>query len=267
MLAGAGDADVEQAAFLLDRVGRTRALEGVVDREHALVEADEEDGVPLQALGHVDADQGHALHLGRVLGAHPLLEHANDPEIADLWVRGEDLLDQLHEGVEGLPALAFLRTAGFGGGEPDRGECRLRGVEDLLPGLRACALCSSSPARLTGRLAAKAARALRQRPQALPDLGAGEEALPALDLVRDPGFLQGVFERTGLGVNAVQHRDLCGPHPLLDELGNLLRHPLGLCCLIGVFHELRLRAVGALPLQLQAGPGSPALSLADHLVG
>src|SRR5699024_6494370 len=161
VLAGAGDADVEQAAFLLDRVGRTRALEGVVDREHALVEADEEDGVPLQALGHVDADQGHTLHLRWVLGAHPFLEHADDSEVADLRVRGEDLLDQLHQGVEGLPALAFLRTAGLGGGEAHRGECRLRGVEDLLPGLRAGALCSSSPARLTGRLAAKAARALR----------------------------------------------------------------------------------------------------------
>src|SRR5699024_4598924 len=135
------------------------------------------------ALGHVDADQGHTLHLRWGLGAHPFLEHADDPEVADLRVRGEDLLDQLHQGAAGLPALEFLRTAGLGGGEAHRGECRLRGVEALLPGLRAGALCSSSPARLSGRLAAKAARALRQRPPALPDLGAGEEALPALDLV------------------------------------------------------------------------------------
>src|SRR5699024_10762557 len=120
-------------------------------------------------------------YLRRVLGAHPFLEHADDPEVADLRVRGEDLLDQLHQGVEGLPALAFLRTAGLGGGEPHRGECRLRGVEDLLPGLRAGAVCSSCAA-VTVRLAAEVPRAFSQRAQALPDLGAGEEALPALDL-------------------------------------------------------------------------------------
>ncbi len=55
--AGAGHADVEQPALLLDR-GRGV---GVRDRQGAVLEAAEEDRVPLQALGGVEGGQGDAV--------------------------------------------------------------------------------------------------------------------------------------------------------------------------------------------------------------
>src|SRR5699024_2641994 len=47
-----GDAHVQQAPLLLDRV-RTR-VDRVADGHPALVDADEEDGIPLEALGSVE---------------------------------------------------------------------------------------------------------------------------------------------------------------------------------------------------------------------
>ena len=60
----AGDAHVEQPALLLDRLVGPR----VRGRQRALDEPDQEDRVPLQALGRVQAGQGHAVHRGARAG-------------------------------------------------------------------------------------------------------------------------------------------------------------------------------------------------------
>ena len=69
LLAGTRDGDVEQPPLLLDRVGPRQRLR---DRHDAVDEPDDEDGVPLQALGRVHRGEGHPLHGRGVLGVGPL---------------------------------------------------------------------------------------------------------------------------------------------------------------------------------------------------
>ena len=71
---GPGHADVEEAPLLLD------GLRGVGhrDRQEAVGAADEEHGVPLQALGGVERGQGDPLDRRRVLARGPLVELADE---------------------------------------------------------------------------------------------------------------------------------------------------------------------------------------------
>jgi hypothetical protein len=70
VLAGPGHPDVEQPPLLLDLLGGL----GIDDRQRAVDQADQEDRVPLQALGRVQRGQRDALQRGRVLGLGALLE-------------------------------------------------------------------------------------------------------------------------------------------------------------------------------------------------
>ncbi len=70
VLPGPRDADVEQAALLLDR----RLRLGHRDGEEPLAQADDEDGVPLEALGRVEGGERDAVDGGRVLGGRPLAQ-------------------------------------------------------------------------------------------------------------------------------------------------------------------------------------------------
>ena len=63
MLARPGDPDVQQPPLLLDGLGGV----GVRDRQHAVDEPDEQDRVPLQALGRVQRGQRDSLDRGCVL--------------------------------------------------------------------------------------------------------------------------------------------------------------------------------------------------------
>ena len=83
-LAGAGHPDVEQPALLLDRLGRV----GHGDGQEAVGAADEEHGIPLQALRRVQRRERDALHRGGVLLGGALLELGDEHRHPSLWVAG-----------------------------------------------------------------------------------------------------------------------------------------------------------------------------------
>ena len=74
MLAGAGDADVQQAPFLVHGFGGV----GEGDGHEPFAEPHEEHGIPFQAFGGVQRGQGDALDGGRVLGEGPFLEFVDE---------------------------------------------------------------------------------------------------------------------------------------------------------------------------------------------
>ena len=71
---GAGDPDVEQPALLLHLVGRG----GQHERQRALVDSEQGDRVPLQALGRVQRAHRHALGDRHVLGLGAPVELGRD---------------------------------------------------------------------------------------------------------------------------------------------------------------------------------------------
>ena len=94
MAAGAGDADVEEAAFLLDLlVGLC-----VGDRHHALGDADQEDDVPLQALGRVQGGEGDALDGRGVLGVGAFVEFRDEVGEGGAGFGGGEVLGEVHQG-------------------------------------------------------------------------------------------------------------------------------------------------------------------------
>ena len=93
LLPSPGHGHVEQAAFFLDLV---RGL-GVGDGEHAFVDADDEDGVPLQALGCVQGGQGDALDGRCVLGLGALVELGDQVAQRRAWLSFAKILGQRDE--------------------------------------------------------------------------------------------------------------------------------------------------------------------------
>lgn len=102
MVAGPGDADVEEAAFFLDLfVGL-----GVGDRHHAFGEADEEDGVPFEALGGVQGGEGDAFDGGCVLGGGAFVEFGDEVGEGGGGFGAGEVFGEAYEGGEGFPAFA-----------------------------------------------------------------------------------------------------------------------------------------------------------------
>src|ERR1700760_4055233 len=99
---GAGDPDIQEAAFLLDLfVGP-----GVGDGQHALGDTHQEDRVPFQALGRVQGGEGDALDGGGVLGGRPLVQFGDEVGEGGAGAGGGEVLGEVDQGGEGLPALS-----------------------------------------------------------------------------------------------------------------------------------------------------------------
>ena len=153
MLAGAGDADVEQPALLGELLGRG----GVLDGQRGVGEPDEEDGVPLEALGRVQRRERDALDGRRVLGVGALVE------LGDELGRGARPASAASRSSASVTSAASdshrSRAAPPGGG--------LSGYQPRLPSTPRTASGSDSSASL-GR-----ARGTAQQQPGLADLGAG----------------------------------------------------------------------------------------------
>lgn len=101
MVAGPGDADVEEAAFFLDLfIGL-----GVRDRHHAFGETDEEDGVPFEAFGGVQGGEGDAFDGGCVLGGGAFVEFGDEVGEGGGGFGAGEVLGEAYEGGEGFPAF------------------------------------------------------------------------------------------------------------------------------------------------------------------
>ena len=232
VLAGPGDADVEQPALLLDLLGRL----GVGDRDHPVGDADHEDGVPLQALGGVQRRERHAVDGRGVLGVGPLVELGH--EVAQRGVRPDrrDVVGEPGERGQRLPPVADRAPAGgrLGGppaaGEhrPDRGRQAAPSVVVRRPG---------GPAQQQPRLA---------------HLGPVEEPLAAAQHVGDAGVGQRLLVGLALPVGAEQHGDLARRTcPAATRVRDPLGDPPGLGRLVGQLAQVRCRAGLALGDQLE----------------
>ena len=159
-----------------------------------------------------------------------------------------DLLDEIHQGGQRLPAFARLRALRFFRRKPQRRE---RGARD--------------PHRVVGQVVA--AGGADELANGVADLAALEKALATADLVDNAGIGKSLLEALGLGVDAVQDGDLGGGNALVEQAehlaGDLVR--LGFFRLVGV--KRRLWAGGPDALQFQAGAGRAVLSLGDDPVG
>ena len=190
MLAGAGDADVEQPALLLDLRGGV----GVHERQGAVDEADEEDGVPLEALGRVQRRERDALDGGGVLGGGALLELGDELAQAGGGVGGGEVAGEPVQRGQRLPALAGRAGAG-----------RRRSGDQPSPPRSTSATASARPSGASSSAARAAPRSSSDR---LAHLGAVEEALAAAHEVGHAGVGQRRLVGRGLGVDPVEHRDL-----------------------------------------------------------
>ena len=225
MLARTGDAHVEQAPLLLD--GGLSLGQG--DRQQALTDAGEDDGVPLQTLGGVQGGQGDALDGGGVLGVGAF---------SQLGVEGVEvgaaglghLIGQGHQGVEGVPALAH----GSAGGR--------RLLAPALTGQDG----ASIQAEVTGQGGLLGAGGTEDDGHGALDLLALEEALAAAHEVADLGAGQGLLEDLGLGVGAVQDRDLAQGDPGGLQAAHLGDGALGLGDVVVVGLEAHGGAAGPL---------------------
>ncbi|ESU46325.1 hypothetical protein P376_5701 [Streptomyces sp. HCCB10043] len=251
MDAGAGDPDVQQAPLLLDLLVGL----GVGDRHHALGQADQEHGVPFEALRGVQRRQGHPLDRRGVLGGRPFVELADQVGQGRPRFRRLEVLGEAHQRGQRLPAVAHgARSGGRAGGPALGGEHRphlggqvLRPVEQgvVAPG--------------AGRAAQGGAR--------LADLGPFEEPLGAAELVGHPCVREGLLVDLGLGVDPVEHGDLAGRYARGDEVADAPGGGLGLGGLVPVLRVDRLGTLVALGDQLQTVVGGLAVGLAQEAVG
>ncbi len=246
-----GDADIEETALLLDLlVGLC-----VGDRHHAFGDADQEDDVPLQALGRVQGGEGDALDRRGVLGTGPLVELGD--EVAQRGARpgGGEVLRQADQRGQRLPPLAH--GTGTGG--------RLR--RPPLSGEHRAHLRGQVHHVVEQRVVAAEAGRGPQRAVGLAHLRAVEEALRAAQLVGDPGVGQGLLIGLRLGVRPEEDGDLGGRYARVDELADAAGGALGLGRLVRVLGVDGLRSRGALGDQLQPVVGGPAAGLGEQAVG
>ena len=230
---GARDPDVEEAALLL----HLRGIGRVRDRDHAVGQPHQEDGVPLQALRRVQGRQSDAVHRGDVLlgGAHRKV--GDELFQAGLRRSSRHLLGKRGQRGQVLPPL------GLGAG-PRRRLPRLpahsaQHVRDLLGQ-------AGRPVGVPG-LGSSA-----QRDQGLPYLGAVEEAGRAAHEERDALRGERRLEHRRLGVGPEKNRDLTRGRPGVDEAPYPAGHRGRLRRLVGTSGERRGRSGGALRGQPQA---------------
>ncbi len=163
-----GDSDVEQPAFLLDRLAVRAVRECVGDGQRAVGDTDEEHRVPLQPLGRVQGGQRHALHHRGWRASARWRNSASSARRSNVGPRGDLLVDQLGQRGRAPPSVPGLGARRRLGGQAQRARASSRTSGG-----------SSWPSA-----APRSARAL-QGQQRLPDLLAAEEALATADLERD----------------------------------------------------------------------------------
>ncbi len=266
---GPGDPDVEQAAFLLD-LGRLARL---ADRQEALLEGRQEDGVPFEPLRPVigeqlDAGAGGPVRLGRRplapprRGTHPRPppDRPPRPRVRSRAGRaGRHAADEPphragpSRGRSRGPAARSRPVArrGLGGSASAPMRPSRPGASPRPPGAMARA---PGPVTPPGPRAAAPSgpHGRRDRPA---DLGAPEEALAA-ELERDPRRSEGGFEAHELAVRPHEDGRRLGRDPLADEPSRLGGHgPL----LVEVRRELADRRGGS----ARAGRHEP-LRRSDH---
>ena len=254
---GPGHPDVEQTPLLLDRglVRRRRAVpKSVTDRQGPVDQPHQEDGVPLEPLRRVQRRQGHALHgrwVPRLGPRAQLGEQAVEVQLRHLL---EKIGRQRDESPQRRPLLARLRAGGLGGRQPLRGQHGLDEAHHARPPTRVLRKVVTRRRGPDGRHGRAHVRTL-------------EEALPAPHLVRDLEIGQRLLVRLGLGVDAIEHRDLGRPHTVTNQALHGPRDTGGLRHLVVVLDERRRRPRRTLTHQLQAGAGDTATRGPDDLIG
>ena len=251
MLAGARHPHVQQSPLLLDRGGSL----GQGDRQQALTDAHEQDGIPLQALGGVQGGQGDTLNRRRVLGGGALTELGDQPVQVGAAL-GTELIGQLDDGVQGVPPFTH-GTAG------SRGLLTPALTPQHHPGIGA---------DIAGEVCPLGAGGGAQHDNGAFDLVPLEEALTAAHQVADTGIGQGPLDRLGLGVGAVQDGDLTERHTAGAQPADLLDHTRGLGDIVLIVLEVHGGPAGALRDELNGASGkhqrpAPAARARQHPVG
>lgn len=251
MQPGAGDPDIEEPALLLDLfVGL-----GVRDRHHALGQADQEHGVPLQTLGRVERGEGDALDGRGVLGRGALVQLGHQIAEGRLRPGPYEVLGEANERRQRLPAVPHgARARGRFGGPAlggEHGPHLGRQVDHVVE---------------QGVVPAEAGRAA-QGGSRLPYLLALEEPLRAPELVGHPGVGECLFVDLRLGVDPVQDGDLAGGNARSDEVADPARGALGLGRLVRVLRVDGLGARVALGDQFQPVFGGASTGLIEQAVG
>lgn len=206
-LPGPGDSHVEEATLLLDLLVGL----GVGDRHHAFGDADQEDDIPLQALGRVQGGQGDALDGRGVLGVRPFVQLGDQVGEGGAGLRGGEVLREADQRGQRLPAF----SDGPGVGRWLRGPTLPRQDGTYLGGQVDGVLQESVVAAEASRAAQGDAR--------LADLGAVEETLRAAQLVRDAAVGEGLLVGLRLRVGAEQDGDLRGRRRRLSRSSRIRR--------------------------------------------
>ncbi|GAA3046131.1 hypothetical protein GCM10020000_27450 [Streptomyces olivoverticillatus] len=191
-----------------------------------------------------------------MLGARPLVELGHEVGEGGLRLGPHEVLGQAHQRRQGLPAVADGARSGGGLGRPAAGgEHRAHLGRHI-----------GHVGELGVGVAPGAGRAAQQQP-GLAHLGALEEPLGAAQLVGHPGIGEGLLVHLGLGVDAVEDRDLARRDPGGNELADPAGGALGLCGLVRELGVDRLGAGAALGDQLQPVLGGAAAGLGEQAVG
>lgn len=251
MQPGAGDADIQQPALLLYLLIGL----GVGDRHHAFGETDQEDGVPLQALGGVQGRERHPFDRRGVLGVGPLVQLGDEVGEGGRGPGLGEVLGEPHQSRQRLPAVSDRPRAG-------RRPARPAHVAEHRPHLGR-QVHGVVEQRVVG---AEAGRAT-QLDAGLAHLGPLEEPLGAPQLIRHADVGERLLVDLGLGVDTEEHGDLAGGHTGGDQVTDPAGGALGLGGLVGV---LRVHGLGpglALRDQLQPLLGRAPLGLGEEAVG
>ena len=148
------DSDVEQAAFLLDRLAVGAVGQRVRDRQRAVGQPDQEHRVPLQTLGRVQRRQRDALHHRWVPGVGALPQARRAARAGRATAVRHLVVDEFGQRVERLPALSGLGA---------RRRLRRSG-----PAARAAARTNGGSRRPTRRRRARPRAAARAAPAGSP---------------------------------------------------------------------------------------------------
>ena len=108
-----GEADVQQPPFLVEQ---RIVVEGLADRERAVLEHRQRDGIPLEALGAVVREQVHAVGRARALPRASTVQLREIPGRIEAAVGPELRREDVDERVErGGPLTGLVAGATLGG--------------------------------------------------------------------------------------------------------------------------------------------------------
>ena len=239
---GAGQPDIHQAALFLDCLRPLRHA----DRDQAFAAADQEHGVPLQALCGMQRSQRDALDRRGMPGCRPLIELAHDVSQPRRRMTDHDVVSQPNQRLQGLPAIPGRPTGARRPlGPPGTGDH----IADELTKRLGTVICS-------GRTA--------HQKDGPANLLAGEKSLAPADEVGKMGVGERGLVGLGLGVRAKEDRDLTCRRAASDQLLDRLGHTGCLRGVVTVCRQGWLGAVLALRPELEdISSGSGGLPVAD----